>query len=240
MSIEIPDGDERDELARLEREGGLATTLVRLRDRLADPAVAARVAAAQRERAAREAAEATALADLRGVPAADDVRAAVLDAAALPTEALKALRPLRDRTAHVVRDGRQRPGVIVLLGSPGQGKTVALGRAVLRHPRSARYLTAADVVAPNGHSEARRAWADLLAPDLLALDEVGRETHAPGVLVELLMARWAAGRFSVLASNLDPRAFGERYRDDALRDRIATQGFRASVVLAGPSLRRAP
>lgn len=233
--------NERAAANELQHSERFALTLARLRHRLEDPEVRERIERERQRRAAEREAELRARCDALGIPEAERVREAVLAEQALETQAMRALAPLGPRTLHVTRTGNMRPGILMLVGEPGQGKTVAMARAVLHHPRSARLVAASAIADPkvggfDGRA-VREAWDRLVRVDLLAIDELGWEAQ-PQLLVELLLRRFDAGRFTVCASNLDPKTFAERYREQALFDRVASQGFRADVLLTGPSLRR--
>ncbi|MGV3625830.1 MAG: ATP-binding protein [Archangium sp.] len=129
---------------------------------------------------------------------------------------------------------------LLLLGSTGTGKSGAAGHAAHRSLRSGRSIAwheAPGLARLAGGFGNEAAMAQLKRVDLLVVDEFGTEHQsgfADSVVFELLHRRHEDARRTVLTSNLDAQALGERL-GRRLFDRI-----RSSCVLAvveGPSLR---
>jgi hypothetical protein len=187
-------------------------------------------------------------ASTRGVPARDDVRRMALMPRPPSGSAMDAvasfLRWRANRSAKA--NGRSVPGVLVLLSRAGSGKSSAGGWAVTWHRHDALYTTASHVAANPlvHHSEARNAWSALRAPDLLVIDEVGREPadKGPSPLTALCMERDALGHATILMGNRTTLEFLERYvqTDEAMGSRLQQQRMRGMdpvVSFAGPDLR---
>lgn len=113
--------------------------------------------------------------------------------------------------------------VVALCGPRGVGKSqigVSIGLALIRaHLRTVRFARIADVMRDvratysGGDSHEAAIMRELTAPSLLILDEV---THSLGTDFErrlfddLMDARYAARRATIITSNLSPEAFIER------------------------------
>lgn len=122
---------------------------------------------------------------------------------------------------------------MLLLGSPGVGKTVALRHSLSR--RSDTYARTVDFVADALAD--RRAERRFTEAGVLALDDVGREgtsEAAKRVLFSVLDARHEAGRRTVLATNLRIEPL-RAHLGEALVDRVRSSCFVAHV--GGASLR---
>jgi hypothetical protein len=81
-----------------------------------------------------------------------------------------------------------------------------------------------------------------VAIDLLAIDELGDDERPDRVAV-LLRARYNAGKATLLAGNVTPEAFRDRYCDDRLRSRLGRQqadGQRVTVALRDRDMRALP
>lgn len=144
---------------------------------------------------------------------------------------------------------------LVLLGPVGRGKTVAAAWVVQQFVREWRWNeqpTTQEPVEPCMFVEASRltrlsdyASADqqffrqLERTHLLVLDDIGDEASEPGKakLLDVLMARDAASRRTILTGNVNSTKFRARY-GDAIADRLNTRGIAPN--LTGPSLRRRP
>jgi DNA replication protein DnaC len=138
------------------------------------------------------------------------------------------------------------PGALVLLSHAGGGKTSAGAWAVTWHRRKALYTTASHVAANPlvHHSEARSVWSSLLAPDLLIIDEIGREPSdkGPSMVMALYLERDAHGRATILMGNRTTAEFLSRYieGDGAIGSRFEQQralGLDPVVPFAGRDLR---
>lgn len=122
---------------------------------------------------------------------------------------------------------------IVMVGDNGTGKShlaaATVRHVVTKHLRSARYLTAEDLflrvrASYNDRTESEAdIFAELVAPDLLVIDEIGigRGTHhETDMLAAVLSRRYDAMRSSILISNLPPAGLRE-YLGDRVTDRLA-------------------
>jgi DNA replication protein DnaC len=138
--------------------------------------------------------------------------------------------------------GSHRALVLALCGGCGTGKSVALGWAVLRHDGSARMISsdrAGSYDPSQAHSQSRAEWDRIVGVDLLAIDELGDEDRPDRVGV-LLRARYNAGKATLLAGNLTPAQFRERYCDERLRSRLSRQQAerqRVTLALRGADMR---
>lgn len=184
----------------------------------------------------------------RGVPPRDDVRRIALMPRPPIGAAIEAAASFLRWRAHRSAQASARgvPGVLVLLSHAGGGKSSAGGWAVTWHRQEALYTTAAHVAANPllHHSESRSAWSALRAPDLLVIDELGREPVEKGLspIMSLYLERDALGRATILMGNRTAAEFLERYvrPDDAIGSRFEQQrlrGFDPVVSFAGPDLR---
>jgi hypothetical protein len=231
------DVDEQAELSR-QRWDNVVRLGERFPELIADPRIARERALTAASQAVLAAGQARRRAEERGVP----LEPGVLDVAAQAVpETREAVCRVRDALLWRAEQRSRTPLVLVVLGSVGTGKSCAIGWAVTHHDRSAYHLTAGDVCAQtrNGHSEGAAIWAKRVGYDLLAIDELGREPN-PERIVEMVLDRHAAARATLLAGNLSPTEFRERYRDDRLRSRLArqqAQGARVVVMLAGEDMR---
>lgn len=191
---------------------------------------------------------APARANARGVPSRHDVRSVALrhnppNGLAMDTVVsfLRWRARARDQAGM-----RGIPGVLVLLSRAGGGKTSAGGWALTWHRESALYTTAAHVAANPliHHSEARSAWEALCTPDLLVIDEMGREPSekGPSMLMALYLERDARGRATILMGNRTIVEFLDRYvmGDEAILSRLEQQrarGLDPVVAFTGSDLR---
>lgn len=167
----------------------------------------------------------------RGVPRRDDVRRVALRADPPAREALDAVRAWlawRART-RIARRSEHVAAVLVLCAAAGRGKSSAAGWAVAWHRDAALYTDAAHVAAhpATAHTDTHAPWAALVAPDLLAIDEVGREPgdRGPTTVRELYLARDARGRATLLLGNCTAEEFVARYvaPDGAVASRFEQQ-----------------
>lgn len=140
---------------------------------------------------------------------------------------------------------------LVLLGSPGRGKSLAAAwvmREVLRrdgwnkaatggHALPVEFVEASRLTRVSSYDKLDGQWMDDLATvPVLVLDDAGDEATTAGqdALSGLLLQRSAKFRRTVLTSNLRKEAFERRY-GMALADRIRSSGV--VVELAGKSMR---
>lgn len=129
-------------------------------------------------------------------------------------------------------DGRK--AFLVLTGDKGLGKTVAAAWALGK--RGGRYLTAYALSRPGVNLE-EVAAAPLLVIDQLGRENVGASGFFLSSLEEVLDARYAARRPTLMCCNLQPEQLAERY-GEVIADRILEDGD--VVKLEGVSLRGQP
>lgn len=187
-------------------------------------------------------------AHIRQVPKRLDVQQIVLMVKPPDSEAMTAVTSfLRWREGVSKKtNGRGVAGLLVLLSQAGGGKTSAGAWAVTWHKEDALYTTAVKIAANplTSYSESHDTWASWLSPDLLVIDEVGREPTEKGssILVTLYLERDALGRATILMGNRTEDEFMSRYvvGDSAIGSRLDQQiskGFDPIVSLAGDDLR---
>lgn len=159
----------------------------------------------------------------------DDEQALIFDTLE-PTRAVQAVRRWYATEAPL----------LVLSGPPGRGKTLAAAHTIVRH--GGRYVRALDLgrlyLAQFGAEVVERSEL-ARAQGVLVCDDLGTEHNPDAVgtaLSELLDAR-RRGQRSIWATNLDQRAFGERYPDARLHSRMAQSAH--WLIDAGGDLRRA-
>lgn len=171
---------------------------------------------------------------------------------ALPDFETFLLDPANRAAANAARAVADASGVpyapLLVLGAPGTGKTELLraiaARVRSRHPTAIVELWDVDhlaaehrAAAASGRGEARRAA--LLLADLVLVDDYERLTRhrdAQGLVADLLDARRAAGRETVVAGSLPP---GELEGLDARLVRRLEEGSRVTLSLPGFEARRA-
>lgn len=133
------------------------------------------------------------------------------------------------------------PGLLVLLSSTGTGKTSAGGWAVTWNHAPALYTTAYNVHVRR--PETRDVWSDLVAPDLLVIDELGREpTGNASSIMDLFLERDSYGFATILMGILTQDEFMSRYvhDDQSIASRILQQrlsGFDPIVEFIEDDLR---
>lgn len=132
--------------------------------------------------------------------------------------------------------------ILLLMGKPGTGKTLAACAAASAYP-AGRYVLSSEMSQVYRNLDYRQRvdeWTEQVR--VLAIDEVGREPtdadqRSRATIWEVVERRWAGGRKTILASNVTEKAFRERY-DEAIWDRITGDG--GVVVLTGKSMRQVP
>jgi hypothetical protein len=169
-----------------------------------------------------------------------------LEQLGVPMDSIAALRAPRETVAMENAKRLDRGGdlmqMLVLLGPPGSGKTVAaawlLGQAVRRHPWNSQptksnttpllFVEARALTRLSNFDPEASRWVDAMRDaKLLVLDDVGDEGTPSGcsTLADVVLHRHARKRRTVLTGNLRAEAFKARY-GDALADRI-----RASAIV---------
>ncbi len=176
------------------------------------------------------------------------LRSVALDDDAGRTPAIEALlAALEWRSSRSKPAIGSQPMIVMLGGPPGTGKSCAAAWVLIRAKGDALYSTAAEIVATprNGWSANEEKWAQWLAVDLLAIDELGGEKGDPSALVYLLADRFNRGRATLLTGNLKRSDFAARYKDERLIDRLvngqghggAESGLPWYVAVTGESMR---
>lgn len=125
---------------------------------------------------------------------------------------------------------------LILCGKPGTGKThlaVAIARRFAETGRTALFETVLSAIrrikSTYHHASERtevQAMADLLAPDLLILDEVGVQTgseHEKMLVFEIINERYQQCRSTILISNLTREEL-TAYLGDRIIDRFREAG----------------
>lgn len=156
--------------------------------------------------------------------------------------------PMDTRALRLVRTWlmSSRPA-LVLLGDPGQGKTVAAAWALARMP--GRYITAQSLcelhpLSKNWREKSR--WYQHLRTELLVIDELNRETDATIATVclqDVIDVRQRAPRRTLLLGNITLADFVKRY-DGRTLDRLGVDSDHAGIAivreLKGKSMRKEP
>lgn len=128
---------------------------------------------------------------------------------------------------------------LIMVGKPGTGKThlaIAIARAVLAVDDVAMYVRAAEAISTvhetysrDSQKTERQALDTFAVPDLLIIDEVGRQRGSDSermILFEIINRRYEEGKPTIIISNLD--LVGLRtYMDEATEDRLREGGGRA-------------
>lgn len=181
---------------------------------------------------------------IRNVPIRDDVHRIASKYMPPNGKAIDAVTSfLRWRIEAMDEDGGSVPGMLVLLSSTGTGKTSAGGWAVTWNHAPALYTTAWNV--PVRVPEMLDAWAAMVAPDLLVIDEIGREPpDRASSIMELFLDRDSQGLATILMGTLSGAEFMTRYviDDASVSSRIEQQrlsGFDPIVSFIGDDLRLA-
>ena len=140
---------------------------------------------------------------------------------------------------------------VAMFGNPGTGKThlsVAACRHAVSEGLTAGYYNVAELASrirdtysnqEYGADSRRAIVEDVSRHDLVVLDDLGKEhasEDAQTIIYELINAVYQAGRQLIVASNLPPGPYEQRY-DDAVRSRIA--GMCDVYVIAAKDRRRA-
>jgi DNA replication protein DnaC len=143
------------------------------------------------------------------------------------------------RYAEQWEDAKTAGRCLIMVGKPGTGKThlaIAIARAVLATDDVAMYVRASEAIATvtetysrDSQKTERQALDSFAVPDLLIIDEVGRQRGTDNermILFEIINRRYEEGKPTIIISNLD--LVGLRsYMDEATEDRLREGGGRA-------------
>jgi DNA replication protein DnaC len=115
---------------------------------------------------------------------------------------------------------------LLLLGSPGAGKTLATTHALAHH--GGTFVRAVELARLSQYETNDRAQLESAHKvGLLVIDDLGAELLHDGwrpMLDELIDVRWGARRKTILTTNLDAGTFKTRY-GARIADRIRDDGF---------------
>lgn len=151
--------------------------------------------------------------------------------------------PERSRSLDLVRTWlvSTRP-MLMLLGEPGQGKTVAAAWALAR--MSGRYVREQDLCEMRANWRTRREYRSHVRCELLVLDELGTERDPVGAadtFQDVVDNRQRSPRRTLLLGNLDRTKLVEIY-DKRTLDRLGLEsddhGIAVIRSLKGPSMRK--
>ena len=160
-------------------------------------------------------------------------------------QALKACREYVANWGQAQQQGR----CILLLGKPGTGKThlaVGIAHELLAMGKTAIYTRVSGICQAVKETYASRertekqVYQEFAAPDLLVIDEVGRQHGSEAermMLFEVVNRRYETCKPMVVVSNMDPRAFAE-YLGAACFSRLLEGGGR-TVLFGGENMRLA-
>lgn len=159
-------------------------------------------------------------------------------------EAIVDDKPERSRALELVQAWllSSRP-MLVLLGDPGQGKTVAGAWALAR--MAGRYVRAAELCEMRKNWRERHRYYQHLRTELLYLDELGTEDdpiEAQRTLQDVVDARQRPPRRTLISGNLSKAKVVERY-DARTLSRLGIDsdddGIALLRALKGPDMRKA-
>jgi hypothetical protein len=115
---------------------------------------------------------------------------------------------------------------LLLLGSPGAGKTLATAQALSR--QGGAFFRAVELARLSAYDANDRATMERAhKTGLLVLDDLGAELLHDGwkpMLDELIDIRWGNQKRTIITTNLDGTTFKTRY-GDRIADRIRDDGF---------------
>ncbi len=115
---------------------------------------------------------------------------------------------------------------LLLLGSPGAGKTLATAQALSR--QGGCFFRAVELARLSSYEAADRATMEQAhRTSLLVLDDLGAELLHDGwrpMLDELIDIRWGNQKRTIITTNLDAATFKTRY-GERIADRIRDDGF---------------
>lgn len=158
-------------------------------------------------------------------------------------EALKACREYVANWGQAQQQGR----CILLLGKPGTGKThlaVGIAHEILAMGKTAIYTRVSGICQAVKETYASRertekqVYQEFAAPDLLVIDEVGRQHGSEAermMLFEVVNRRYETCKPMVIVGNMDPRAFAE-FLGAACFSRLL-EGGGQTVLFGGGNMR---
>lgn len=169
-------------------------------------------------------------------------RQARIEASALPKRVAQAL--LQPRVTQALTAAREwadgEKQYLLLAGSPGTGKSVAAGYALMRLGKSCLWVQAGEVAVKAGGFGGEVFADSMKTVDALVVDDFGTEHESPfakSLLFEVLASRHEEMLRTILTTNLDGVALKKRL-GERLADRIRPSC--SWVQCAGESLRGRP
>lgn len=155
---------------------------------------------------------------------------------------LMTCRAYVDRWERVKANGKS----LVLIGKPGTGKThlaVGVAQELIKRGNSAIYTRASSIVQSvkesfgNRTRTERQVYEDFARPDLLIIDEIGRQYGTDSeklMLFEVINLRYEQCKPMIVISNLEPASFRE-YMGQATLSRLQEGG--ATMIFSGEDMR---
>lgn len=157
-------------------------------------------------------------------------------------KALKTCRAFVERWERVKENGK----CLVMIGKPGTGKThlaVGIAQELIKQGNSAIYTRASSIVQAvketfgNRDKTERQVYENFASPDLLIIDEIGRQYGTDAekhMLFEVINSRYEQCKPIIVISNLEPGAFLE-YMGQAVISRLQEGG--ATLIFQGEDMR---
>lgn len=208
LLVDVVEGHEASVPARF---GGMPVVVERAPDKA--PTVSAHREALTRAKALRTMAGD---ADRMGIPDDDEIREVAFMDAPPPIASWRAvdeaMRWARSRRGGMVR---------VVIGTKGTGKTAAACHALLRAGKPGTFVTAhaVSLIPPTGWSDNNRQWALWSSIPLLVIDDLGVESQEVP-FAELMLARYCAGLWTIVTSNLTRLQIEARYLSGGVGERL--------------------
>lgn len=157
-------------------------------------------------------------------------------------KALKICRAFVERWERVRENGKS----IILIGKPGTGKThlaIGIAQGLIKQGKTAVYTRSSSIVQAvkesfgNREKTERQVYEDFCKPDLLIIDEVGRQYGTDAetlMLFEVINRRYEQCKPMIVISNLDQTAF-TGYMGEATVSRLREGG--ALLAFSGEDMR---